>query len=302
MPTSWVYQLRKEDLIRELEKRGKSTENLTVEELRRQLTQMVKDEESHEEVYQDTMAEKGREKNDSMSQNTTCQKIQESFQENTDNIQDGKIWKLWENSIEKWNIHFDGTGDPVEFIEKIEELIDTTGADKFKLLPIIPRILQDIQTLMRRQGNLSEQERLERIFENMDPNCKYYIKRQDFETLRDLIKLAIDYERIIEEKCKNLQKREGDVTSPATRYARLPPRSATRAAHQAARTRNPAQTGLTALWCHSRTRAVCASEKDRQLQLSRLERQHGGRYACSADNGVGPALVTEFTLQVLCEY
>ncbi|KAL4721286.1 hypothetical protein ACJJTC_013589 [Scirpophaga incertulas] len=289
MPTSWVYQLRKEDLIRELEKRGKSTENLTVEELRRQLTQMVKDEESHEEVYQDTMPEKGREK-----------------------TIDGKIWKLWENSIEKWNIHFDGTGDPVEFIEKIEELIDTTGADKFKLLPIIPRILQDIQTLMRRQGKLSEQERLERIFENMDPNFKYYIKRQDFETLRDLIKLAIDYERITAEKyrkqelttsyhsrnehnrkqlrsclnvdehlteykefvastvhpnrkkkktvgekkesgqqirdSKNLQKREGDVTSPATRYARLPPRSATRAAHQAARTRNPAQTGLTALW------------------------------------------------------
>ncbi|KAL4710011.1 hypothetical protein ACJJTC_015989 [Scirpophaga incertulas] len=165
MPTSWVYQLRKEDLIREFEKRGKSKENLTVEELRRQLTQMVKDEESHEEVYQDTMPGKGRGKNDSMSQNTTCQKIQESFQENTDNIQDGKIWKLWENSIEKWNIHFDGTGDPVEFIEKIEELIDTTGADKFKLLPIIPRILQG----------------------------------------------------------KNLQKREGDVTSPATRYARLPP-------------------------------------------------------------------------------
>ncbi|KAL4715601.1 hypothetical protein ACJJTC_006180 [Scirpophaga incertulas] len=94
MPTSWVYQLRKEDLIRELEKRGKSTEKLTVEELRRQLTQMVKDEESHEEVYQDTMAEKGRKINDSMSQNTTCQKIQESFQENTDNIQKGKCKNL----------------------------------------------------------------------------------------------------------------------------------------------------------------------------------------------------------------
>ncbi|GBP46281.1 Lachesin [Eumeta japonica] len=36
-----------------------------------------------------------------------------------------------------------------------------------------------------------------------------------------------------------------------------------------------------------------------QLQLSRLERQHSGRYACTVDNGVGPPLVTEFTLQVL---
>ncbi|XP_041984125.1 igLON family member 5 isoform X1 [Aricia agestis] len=36
-----------------------------------------------------------------------------------------------------------------------------------------------------------------------------------------------------------------------------------------------------------------------QLQLSRLERQHSGRYACTVDNGVGPPLVTEFQLQVL---
>ncbi|XP_072947061.1 igLON family member 5-like isoform X2 [Epargyreus clarus] len=36
-----------------------------------------------------------------------------------------------------------------------------------------------------------------------------------------------------------------------------------------------------------------------QLQLSRLERQHSGRYACTVDNGVGPPLLAEFQLQVL---
>ncbi|XP_013143265.1 PREDICTED: igLON family member 5-like isoform X3 [Papilio polytes] len=36
-----------------------------------------------------------------------------------------------------------------------------------------------------------------------------------------------------------------------------------------------------------------------QLQLSRLERSHSGRYACTVDNGVGPPVVTEFQLQVL---
>ncbi|XP_048479845.1 lachesin isoform X2 [Plutella xylostella] len=36
-----------------------------------------------------------------------------------------------------------------------------------------------------------------------------------------------------------------------------------------------------------------------QLQLSRLERQQSGVYACTVDNGVGPPLVTQFTLQVL---
>ncbi|XP_026325473.1 igLON family member 5-like [Hyposmocoma kahamanoa] len=36
-----------------------------------------------------------------------------------------------------------------------------------------------------------------------------------------------------------------------------------------------------------------------QLQLARLERHHSGKYACTVDNGVGPPLVTEFTLQVL---
>ncbi|KAJ8705057.1 hypothetical protein PYW08_012377 [Mythimna loreyi] len=36
-----------------------------------------------------------------------------------------------------------------------------------------------------------------------------------------------------------------------------------------------------------------------QLQLSRLERGHSGRYACTVDNGVGAPLVAEFQLQVL---
>ncbi|KAJ2941844.1 hypothetical protein O0L34_g10652 [Tuta absoluta] len=36
-----------------------------------------------------------------------------------------------------------------------------------------------------------------------------------------------------------------------------------------------------------------------QLQLSRLERHHSGKYACNVDNGVGPAIVTEFVVQVL---
>ncbi|XP_052745989.1 igLON family member 5 [Bicyclus anynana] len=36
-----------------------------------------------------------------------------------------------------------------------------------------------------------------------------------------------------------------------------------------------------------------------QLQLSRLERQHSGKYACTVDNGVGPPIVSEFQLQVL---
>ncbi|XP_045456038.1 igLON family member 5-like [Melitaea cinxia] len=36
-----------------------------------------------------------------------------------------------------------------------------------------------------------------------------------------------------------------------------------------------------------------------QLQLSRLERHHSGKYACTVDNGVGPPIVTEFQLQVL---
>ncbi|XP_032528167.2 igLON family member 5 [Danaus plexippus] len=36
-----------------------------------------------------------------------------------------------------------------------------------------------------------------------------------------------------------------------------------------------------------------------QLQLSRLERQHSGKYICTVDNGVGPPIVAEFQLQVL---
>ncbi|KAL4711014.1 hypothetical protein ACJJTC_017979 [Scirpophaga incertulas] len=110
MPTSWVYQLRKEDLIRELEERGWKNMEIV-----------------------------------------------------------GKFYR-------KWNIHFDGTGDPVEFIEKIEELIDTTGADKFKLLLIIPRILQG-KVLQWYRNYRSEW----KTWENFIADFKFFYFPQNYE-------------------------------------------------------------------------------------------------------------------------
>lgn len=53
-----------------------------------------------------------------------------------------------------------------------------------------------IQTLMRRHGKFSLQEQLERIYENLKPEYKLYIRRKDFLTLNELLLLAEEYEAV----------------------------------------------------------------------------------------------------------
>lgn len=66
-----------------------------------------------------------------------------------------------------------------------------------------------IQTLMRRLGCMQPNLQLERVYENLRPEYKLYIKRQDFCTLPQLMSLANDYEAL----------------QNATHYFRPPPAS-----------------------------------------------------------------------------
>lgn len=57
-----------------------------------------------------------------------------------------------------------------------------------------------ITTLIRRRGGFSESEKIDRIYSNMHPNYKTYIRRRDFVNLSSLMKVAEEYEANLREK------------------------------------------------------------------------------------------------------
>ncbi|XP_048481355.1 uncharacterized protein LOC125489469 [Plutella xylostella] len=226
MPTSWIYNLSKEELIRESRERKLPTVNLTVDKLRKQLSDHIREEE--EETFEMT----------SEDQTRTASQLNLS------------------SIVREWNISFDTACDPVEFIERLDELTSSGDVPQDRLLQVLPKVLRgkpllwyrnnsdnwekwedflkdfklffypagyeknllemiiarkqhhresfvnyltDIQTLMRRYGKMSKTEKEERVYENMNANYKYYIKKQDFTSLGELIKQAAEYEQITEE-------------------------------------------------------------------------------------------------------
>lgn len=155
--------------------------------------------------------------------------------------------------VRKWNIYFDGTGDSVSFLERIQELTAIYQFTDAQLLNTVPQLLRGkallwcrnnrnnwriwkdfladfeifylppryriklreeiynrtqgenekfkdyviaIQTLMRRLGDFSRNEQITRIYENMKPEYKTYIKPDDFDNLAYLVMLAEQYEQV----------------------------------------------------------------------------------------------------------
>lgn len=171
------------------------------------------------------------------------------------------------DSVRKWGIRFDGTTDPISFLERIEELIHCYSFSQNDMLSALPEVFKDkvllwyrnnkdawrswdefvrdfkerylpprfqfwieeevrnrtqgqketaaeyvtaIQTLMRRGGETSPGRQLERVYENLKPEYKWYIKRREFQNMNQLMKLASEYESL----------------QDATQFFRTPPASA----------------------------------------------------------------------------
>lgn len=57
-----------------------------------------------------------------------------------------------------------------------------------------------ISTLIRRRGGFTERDRLDRIYTNMHPNYKLYVRRRDFANLAGLMKITEEYESCLREK------------------------------------------------------------------------------------------------------
>jgi predicted aspartyl protease len=228
MPTSWIYHLKKPELIKEAEEKGIATDDLTVDQLRKLLVEFV------------ATSEEFRTPPENQPQNMESD--------------EGKGKLNLNKLIREWNLSYTTSDSAVEFIERLEELTSASGVEKEEVLPALPRILQgkallwyrnnvhtwetweeflelfklyyfpsnyeedlivtiiarkqrvrevftdyvtDLQTLMRRYGRLNSKEMLHRIHENMLQNYKLYIKKNDYTDLPGLLKLAAEYEGIV---------------------------------------------------------------------------------------------------------
>ncbi|CAH1379625.1 unnamed protein product, partial [Tenebrio molitor] len=97
----WVYKLNKEALTAMLSGLGLEATG-TVEELRRRLTKFLRDRAAETVVPAEEPA----------------------------------------TSAPDWRVTFNGKGDPVAFLERVEELCDSDGVDADQLLPHLPGLLQ----------------------------------------------------------------------------------------------------------------------------------------------------------------
>lgn len=225
----WVYELSKVELARHLRQFQLDTRG-TVDEMRRRFVQFIR--RGHEtELVDDPLIE------DEIDPERQSVSLSDK--------------RTYIESIRKTGLCFDGTSDPISFLEKLDEIqggyeipleqvllalpimlkgkallwfrlcheewksFDEFLADfklqfvsvdyKFRLQEEIRTRTQGskekgkefilaLRTLMRRCGGFWDNDVLDIIYRNLRPDYKVYIRRKDFSTVRDLIRLVDEFE------------------------------------------------------------------------------------------------------------
>lgn len=233
--TSWIYNLRKEELQTELQKFELPTDG-TVEELRHRLSEFVRQ----------------------------ATRPAAANSEEAPPAAEGFWYPLAAlrtpthvcETVRKWNLSFDGKTDPVAFLERLEELRTSYKITDEQMLIAIPELLKatallwcrnsrstwetwdafledfrafylptdfhlaleeqisrrtqrtgeagreyviDLQTLIRRHGGISPAQELYRIYNNLLPEYRQYIRRRDCPNIRDLVREIDEYEKLQKE-------------------------------------------------------------------------------------------------------
>lgn len=117
VPVSWIYSLPKEKLIKVLEGMDQDTAG-TVDELRKRLSTFLK-----------------------TNPTQTSSRPTSPTPPTTDPTQRDTTMAVCEK-VRKWGLNFDGVGDAISFLERIQELrecCDITGGDLLKALPLLFR-------------------------------------------------------------------------------------------------------------------------------------------------------------------
>ncbi|CAG5072756.1 Protein of unknown function [Cotesia congregata] len=71
----------------------------------------------------------------------------------------------------------------------------------------------NLQTLMRRHGKMSDMAKLERLYHNLRPEYKRYIKRAEFDSVSGLIKSCDDYDQLIKQEASYKPPKQHSVMS-----------------------------------------------------------------------------------------
>ncbi|XP_067639274.1 uncharacterized protein [Eurosta solidaginis] len=266
---NWIYYLKMEDLLTYATEFGLNNSG-TVDELRKEFPQFVNQNPSYETRFA------GLETKHSKTTLTTNQEGQGNSGTASgsrpatpvNNIESVSIPTIPNMSYQfagqltqppstvcvmdrarKWGIKYDGKGDPLSFVERVEEMAEGYEVDINSVPRALPELFKDralvwlrnnnrhwsewnsfkydflrfflsasyfereirqrtqrpresfkdyvleLQNLMK-HANLTEEQRLQRIYRNCRSEYQLYIKRTEFQTIEGLVSLAEDFKNI----------------------------------------------------------------------------------------------------------
>jgi hypothetical protein len=175
--------------------------------------------------------------------------------------------------VQDCRVTFNGKGNPVAFLERVEELCDSDGVDADQLLPHLPGLLQgeaaawfrnnrqrwcdwkgfvtdfrlfyfpvsyqedleveisrrlqrptepvttyltELQTLLRRHGNLQPEQQLSWMYRNLLPEYRLYLKRPELTDAATLLRSVRELEAVLREQTRPTENRTS--RPPPQRY------------------------------------------------------------------------------------
>lgn len=224
--TSWIYHLNKEELQAEAKKFGLCP-NGTVDELRARLSTFIKEGKPEPSACaskinstsdpESDLLNKVRKWNchfdggrDAVSFLERLEELRDSYGITPDRLlralpevfrgkallwyrNNKALWTSWDDFMESFRLFY----LPPRYKLKIEdEIRNRTQGDR----ETVREYVTAIQTLIRRHGNMPAEQQLERIYSNLRPSYRHYIRRVDFKNLPELLVLGEEYENVCREE------------------------------------------------------------------------------------------------------
>lgn len=118
-------------------------------------------------------------------------------------------WQVWQDFLEDFQLYYVGSTYSLQLEEQISKRKQKTG-EKGR------EYLTDIRTLIRRHGVLTPEQELFRVYENLLPEYRQYIRRRDVTDMRTLIQHIEDFERLQQELKATPPAQLQVINTPAT--------------------------------------------------------------------------------------
>ncbi|XP_057326953.1 trichohyalin-like [Microplitis mediator] len=124
-------------------------------------------------------------------------------------------WVSWEDFVSDLKAFYLPPGLELELEEQIRNRVQRSTETAAEYAT-------KLQTLMRRHGQMSTTARLTRLYHNLRPEYRRYIKRTEFTTVPELLRLAGEYEQLVAQE-----------RAPPAKETKQPPRKPVKTATQA---------------------------------------------------------------------